>query len=83
MDKWTAAEISRFIERKLDEQTKIKGQIAKDLRRIGEYAFLDPSAYEQLKTKYKARSQHKKLAILDLMRKENCGEKNHDEIETY
>ena len=74
LDNWTAAELSRFIERKLDEQTRIKGQIARDLNRIGEYAFMEPSAYDQLKAKYKARSSvsRKKLAILDLMRKEAC-----------
>ena len=71
LDEWTAAELSRFIERKLDEQARIKGQIARDLRRIGEYAFLDPSAYDQLAIKYKARGYRKKLAILDLMREEN------------
>ena len=72
LDNWTAAELYRFIERKLDEQAKIKGQIARDLNRIGEFAFLDPAAYDQLKAKYRARRNRKKLAILDLMRKENC-----------
>ena len=74
LDDWTAAELYRFIERKLDEQAKIKGQIARDLRRIGEMAFLDPSAYDQLKAKYKAsrRLSRKKLAILELMRREQC-----------
>ena len=74
LDTWTAAELHRFIERKLDEQSRIKGQIARDLRRIGDMAFLDPTAYDQLKAKYKARSNvsRKKLAILELMRKEQC-----------
>ena len=72
LDEWTAAELQSFIERKLDEQARIKGQIARDLDRIGEYAFMEPSAYDQLEAKYKARGYRKKLAILDLMRKENC-----------
>ena len=72
LDEWTAAELHRFIERKLDEQARIKGQIARDLNRIGEYAFLDPAAYDQLEAKYKARGYRKKLAILELMRRENC-----------
>ncbi|MBR0287519.1 MAG: hypothetical protein IJQ82_00920 [Selenomonadaceae bacterium] len=74
LDDWTAAELYRFIERKLDEQAKIKGQIAKDLRRIGEMAFLDPTAYLKLRAKYQAgkRLSRKKLAILELMRKEQC-----------
>ena len=74
LDDWTAAELHRFIERKLDEQAKIKGQIAKDLRRLGDMAFLDPTAYDQLKAKYKAsrRLSRKKLAILELMRREQC-----------
>ncbi|MBR3745609.1 MAG: hypothetical protein IKP64_00365 [Selenomonadaceae bacterium] len=46
LDAVTVKELSRFIERKLDEQAKIKGQIARDLRRIGDMAFLDPSAYD-------------------------------------
>lgn len=72
LDNWTAAELYRFIERKLDEQARIKGQIARDLNRIGEYAFMEPTAYDQLKAKYRTRGSRKKLAILDLMRKEAC-----------
>ena len=74
LDDWTAAELYRFIERKLDEQAKIKGQIARDLRRIGEMAFLDPTSYLKLRAKYQAgkRLSRKKLAILELMRKEQC-----------
>lgn len=74
LDAVTAKEITRFIERKVDEQTRIKGQIARDLRRIGgEYAFLDPAAYDQLQAKYKARwTNKKKLTILEDMRKHYC-----------
>lgn len=74
LDSWTAAELQRFIERKLDDHRRIRGQIAKDLRRIGEMAFLDPTSYLKLKAKYKAgkRLSRKKLAILELMRKEQC-----------
>lgn len=74
LDTWTLAEIQIFIERKLDEQAKIRGQIARGLSRLGEMAFLDPRAYDKLKAKYRAsgRMSRKKLAILDLMRKEQC-----------
>ncbi len=74
LDKWTAAEVHRFIERKLDEQARIKGQIARDLRRVGEMAFLDPTAYDKLKSKYRRQSR-KKLAILELIRQENLCKK--------
>lgn len=77
LDAVTAKEIARFIERKLDERDKIKGQIARDLRRIGEMAFLDPSAYDQLKAKYKARwTNTKKLTILEDMRRYYCEQRN-------
>lgn len=74
LDSWTLAEIRTFIERKLDEHAKFRGQIAKDLDRFGDMAFLDPSAYAKLKAKYKAsrRTSRKKLAVLDLMQKEYC-----------
>lgn len=74
LDEWTRAEISTFIERKFDEYHEIKWQIARDLAEIGEMAFLDPKAYDKLKAKYKASSRisRKKLAVLDLMRKEQC-----------
>lgn len=72
LDAWTLAEIRGYVERKIDDHRKIRGQIAKDLRRISDMAFLDPSAYDQLKAKYRAsrRLSRKKLAILELMRKE-------------
>lgn len=74
LDTWTAAELHRFIERKLDDHRRIRGQIARDLRRIGEMAFIDPTAYLKLRAKYQAgkRLSRKKLAILELMRKEQC-----------
>ena len=73
LDAVTVKELSRFIERKLDEQARIKGQIAKDLRRIGEWAFLDPAAYDQLKAKYRTRwTNTKKLTILEDMRRKYC-----------
>ena len=74
LDTWTLAEIRAYVERKLEDHQRIRGQIARDLNRIGEMAFLDPSAYDKLKAKYKASSRisRKKLAVLDLMRKEQC-----------
>ena len=74
LDTWTLAEIRAYVERKLDEHAKLRGQIAHDLNRFGSMAFLDPSAYDKLKAKYKARSNisRKKLAVLDLMQKEYC-----------
>lgn len=77
LDAVTAKEIARFIERKLDERDKIKGQIARDLRRIDEWAFLDPNAYDQLKAKYRRRwTNTKKLTILEDMRKHYCERRN-------
>ena len=73
LDAVTVKELVCFIERKLDEQERIKGQIAKDLRRIGEMAFLDPTAYDQLKAKYRTRwTNTKKITILEDMRKRYC-----------
>ena len=48
LDTWTLAEIRSYVERKLEDHAKIRGQIARDLDRIGEMAFLDPSAYDKL-----------------------------------
>lgn len=74
LDTWTLAEIRSYVERKLEDHRRIRGQIARDLRRIGEMAFLDPSAYDKLKAKYRTsnRVSRKKLAVLELMRKEQC-----------
>ena len=80
LDAITAMELSRFIERKLDEQARIKGQIAKDLRRIGEMAFLDPAAYDQLKAKYRTRwTNTKRITILEDMRRHYCDRRNANE----
>lgn len=68
VDAITIAEVERFLQAKYDEQAKIKGQIARDLARIGDRAFEDPAAYKQLRAKYKARwTNTKRLAILDMM----------------
>ena len=73
LDAVTVKELVRFIERKLDERDKIKGQIARDLRRIDEMAFLDPTAYDQLKAKYRRRwTNTKKITILEDMRRRYC-----------
>lgn len=74
LDTWTLAEIRSYVERKLEDHRRLRGQIARDLDRIGEMAFLTPTAYDQLKAKYRAsnRVSRKKLAVLDLMRKEQC-----------
>ncbi|MBR0060906.1 MAG: hypothetical protein IJP68_05445 [Selenomonadaceae bacterium] len=81
LDAVTAKEIARFIERKLDERDKIKGQIARDLRRIDDMAFLDPNAYDQLKAKYRKRwTNTKKLTILEDMRKHYC-QRRSDSVE--
>lgn len=80
LDAVTAKELARFIERKLDERDKIKGQIARDLSRIGEYAFLDSSAYDQLKNKYRRRwTNTKKITILEDMRRYYCERRKTDE----
>ena len=73
LDAVTVKELVRFIERKLDERDKIKGRIARDLRRIDEMAFLDPTAYDQLKAKYRRRwTNTKKITILEDMRNRYC-----------
>ena len=72
-DEFTRAEVVRFVELKLDEATKIRGQIAKDLRRIGTDAFRDARAYRKLKEKYlRSHQSRKKLAILELERRTWC-----------
>ena len=73
VDAITIAEVKHFAEVKYDEQEKIKGQIARDLARIGADAYCTPSAYTKLKSKYKAsHAGKKKLAILDMMRSKWC-----------
>lgn len=73
MDKFTRAEIKRFIEHKIDEHMKFRGQIGRDLRRFGEDAFTNPAAYKKLREKYKrAHANRKKLEILALEQKFYC-----------
>ena len=73
VDSVTRREIEFFIERKLEEQTKIKGRIAKDLRRLGEDAFTEPRAYDKLREKYlRAHAGRKKLEILEMERQTWC-----------
>ena len=66
----------RAIERILAEDDKIKGQIAKDLRRLGgDYGFEKPDVYSKLKDKYiRGHQSQKKLAILDMERRQWCKE---------
>lgn len=75
-DEYTRAEILRFVERKLDEATKIRGQIAKDLQRLGgDYGFEKPDVYSKLKDKYiRGHQSQKKLAILEMERLKWCKE---------
>lgn len=73
VDAITIAEVKHFAEVKYDEQEKIKGQIARDLARIGADAYCTSSAYRKLAAKYKAaHAGKKKLAILDMMRSKWC-----------
>ena len=73
-DAITRREIEFFVERKDTEQQKIRGQIARDLRRRGgEYGFLDASNYRVLREKYlRGHQSKKKLAILEMMKSEEC-----------
>lgn len=75
-DEFTRAEIVRFAERKLDEATKIRGQIARDLQRLGgDFGFEKPDVYSKLKDKYiRGHQPKKKLAILDMERRRWCKE---------
>lgn len=73
VDAITIAEVKQFCEIKYEEQEKIKGQIARDLARMSENAFMTPSAYSKLSAKYKAANAgKKKLAILEQMKERNC-----------
>ena len=79
VDPVTIKEVEQFAQQKFDEQMKIKGQIARDLARIGDNAFKDPAAYDKLRAKYKARwTNTKRLAILDMMQREWAHEKPAD-----
>lgn len=77
VDAITIAELEHFAQMKYDEQMKIKGQIARDLARIGDKAFEDPAAYDKLRAKYKSRwTNTKRLAILDMMKRKWAHEVN-------
>lgn len=68
-DPITRREILFFIERKEAEFDKLSGQIARDLRRIGEDAFRVADNYTKLARKYRnARAGTKKLLILEMMK---------------
>lgn len=74
-DEVTIAEVKKFALLKYDEMIKIRGQIARDLSRLGVDAFRNPDAYRKLAAKYKATKQFgvkKKLAILELDKKKWC-----------
>jgi len=74
-DEVTIAEVKKFALLKYDEMIKIRGQIARDLSRLGVDAFRNPDAYNKLARKYKAAKQFglkKKLAILDMDKKRWC-----------
>ena len=79
VDAITIAEVKHFAEVKYNEQEKIKGQIARDLARIGENAFQDTIAYRKLAAKYKAaHAGKKKLTILENMKKLWCKDEEQD-----
>ena len=73
MDAVTLKEVRHFVERKINEHMKLRGQIARDLRKISPTAFEDPAAYETLRRRYKTRwASNKKLAVLEMDRKKWC-----------
>ena len=73
MDEYSRREVTRYAEKIIDEHMKIRGQIARDLSRIGVDAWQEDSAYRKLKAKYLAHHQSKKkLAILEMERQLNC-----------
>lgn len=80
-DEVTREEVRRFAEQKLDEATKIRGQIAKDLRRLGgEYAFRHERNYRTLREKYQRGHQgRKKLALLEMERRAWAKEREEHE----
>lgn len=73
-DPITQREILKFVERKRDDAIKIRGQIARDLQRLGgDYGFEKPDVYSKLKDKYiRGHQSQKKLAILDMERRRWC-----------
>ena len=73
-DEYTRREVERDIERKLDEVAKIRGQIAKDLRRLGGVdGFQTEQCYCRLREKYlRGHQSRKKLALLEMERRKWC-----------
>lgn len=70
IDPVTIREVNHFIDRKLNEIEKLRGQIARDLKRISPDAWHDARAYDTLRNRYKSQwANAKKLAILDMGRK--------------
>ena len=60
MDVYSRAEVMRYAEKIIDEHIKIRGQIARDLSRLGVDAWREDSAYRKLKAKYLAHHQSKR-----------------------
>lgn len=73
-DEYTRAAVKRFAEKQLDEAQKIRGQIARDLRRLGgDNAFQVERYYTTLREKYiRGHQSRKKLAILEMERQCWC-----------
>lgn len=73
-DPYTRAEAKRAIERVLDETAKIRGHIARDLRRLGGVdGFQTERCYRLLKEKYlRGHQSRKKLALLEMERRKWC-----------
>lgn len=75
VDPVTIREVNHFIDRKLNEIEKLRGQISRDLRRISPDAWHDKNAYDTLRNRYKNQwASAKKLAILDMDRRQYCFE---------
>ena len=73
LDSVTLKLIRHFVEVKREEVRKINSRIARDLNKLGDYAFLEPHAYEKLREKYRrAHKSRQWLELLDRMKKQNC-----------
>lgn len=74
VDEYTRREVDKAIEHKLDEVAKIRGQIAKDLRRLGGVdGFQTEQCYRRLREKYlRGHQSRKKLALLEMERQKWC-----------
>lgn len=72
-DSLTQKLVKHFAETQLDKVQRINGRIARDLNKFGDYAFLDPNAYEKLREKYlRGHKGRQWLELLDLMKNQNC-----------